>query len=700
MKSTYALRFVMVFVFVALICAAEGFAQAYRWNTVRIGGGGATTSLKAHPRVKDLFFMTTDVGNAYRWNAQQEQWEGLLNAVPASQWNTGAAGGIAVDPNDPDGQVLYATVGKYAFDGANGGRVIKSTNRGRTWKDTGLSLKVQANKDQMYGDRIVVDPNNSDVVYVSSFSDGTYRTEDAGHSWTKISPLNGAFIGFDVTGGKIKGRTRIVVIGCPDGVYRSEDGGQRFSLMPGSPNQVRRASFGGGVIYVSTDHGVFRYKKNWKDISPEKTAYIALASNPVAGSELIISTNNGRKANFYLSKDAGDSWIKLIKKPDFSEVPFAQSSHFSLSTFDLCWDPFYQNRVWFSDFFNAYQTINVWEKEVTWKARAIGHEEVVTLGVLVCPASGSNALLSCVADLGGFDHADITQPPKSSMYQFFPWLAPGVLSGNMTGVAIQENNPDFIARVGRRGWDGVGIGGWSDDGGIHYQQWRCPADAKGGRIAISAGNETMIWATQDGPVYRSADRGNLWEKVTAAPDAVVGPGNTFVYINPLAADKVNPDKFYLYKAGVFYVSSDGGRSFVALNSSLPTVSNVGLMKIETSPGVEGDVWLSLERAGLFHSVDSGASFKRIEGVSYARLFACGKGFGDGYAIYVLGTVNGIKDGVFRSDDAGKTWLRIDTAAYRMGMEPNSMAADRLSPGKLFIGTNGNGIYVGEPKNKF
>ncbi|SDK19916.1 hypothetical protein SAMN04487898_106297 [Pedobacter sp. ok626] len=690
----------MLILFVLLIGqACKTSAQAYQWSNVRIGGGGATINVKAHPKVPNLFFITTDVGNPYRWNNKEQKWEGLLNGIPESLWNVGACASLAIDPNDVTGNILYATVGKYGITGAAGGKVIKSADRGNTWQDAGLSLKVRSNKDQLCGDRLVVDPVNSSVVYVTSFSDGTYRGEYGGTRWKKISRLNGQFIGFDSSRGKLNGMTKTVIVGCHNGIYRSDNAGASFALMPGSPKNSRRAAFHpDGSIYVTTSTGVFKYKDSWTNISPENTSFVAVAINPAATAEVIVSTNAGKLPNFYISEDGGANWTKIIRKPDFSEVPFAEWSHFALSTFDFCWDPFNHNQVWFSDFFNAYQTADIRAKEVLWRARAVGHEEIVTLGVMVCPPSGSNELLSCTADLGGFDHPSILQPPAVSMFKFFPWVAPDLLSGNMTGVAIQETNPDFIARVGRRGWDGAGLGGWSADGGLHYEQWICPVDAKGGRIAVSAANETMIWATQNGPVYRSVNRGKTWDKVVGAPAAAVGPGNTFLYINPLAADKVNADKFYMYKGGKFYVSYNGGASFKATAASLPSVNNTSFMKIETTPGIEGDVWLSLEDKGLFHSTNSGASFSRVGAVEYSRLFACGKAAVNTPAIYVLGTVNGIKDGIFRSDDNGKTWLRIDTPAYRMGMEPNAMAADRITYGKVFVGTNGNGIYVGQPEN--
>jgi hypothetical protein len=71
----------------------------------------------------------------------------------------------------------------------------------------------------------------------------------------------------------------------------------------------------------------------------------------------------------------------------------------------------------------------------------------------------------------------------------------------------------------------------------------------------------------------------------------------------------------------------------------------------------------------------------VASISYSRLFACGKAALNTPAIYVLGTVNGVKDGVFQPDDNGKTWVRIDTPAYRMGMELNRVAADHVTTAK-------------------
>ncbi|MFD2162217.1 T9SS type A sorting domain-containing protein [Paradesertivirga mongoliensis] len=697
------------------------------WATVRIGGGGSVTSIKAHPKVPNLFFATTDVGNPYRWNHNAQKWEGLLNAVPLSQSNNSACGNIAFDPQDDTGNILYATVGKYA-DYANGwsppGKVIKSTDRGTSWTDAGLTIRVAANsaQDKRGGDRIVVDPQNSSVVYVTSVADGTYKGINSGTSWSKINSLNGRFIAFDVSGGMISGVTKNIFIGCHDGVYRSTDGGETFTLMPGSPSEVRRAAIHpNGTMYVTagvresstdadyTNSGVFKWNgSSWSKFTPQATAdYIGVDVNPHNSEEVIVNVHSWDSPTFR-SKDGGIIWEKFARSFDVSEMPFKTSDHFAKNITDFVFDPFNAGHVWFTDIFAVYQTTDVWASTVQWKGRVVDLEEFVTMGTILCPPAGSpNKLLTGGADLGGFDHKSITEPPTKSMAAYFPWTPLG-LSGNMVGVAVQESNPNFIARVGRKGWDGTAYGGYSTNGGDTYTIFTTyPAGESGGRIVVSATSETMIWVGQGGPVqagvpsangyaYRSTDRGVTWTKINSLPAGLVPGSNIFNggSPNPIAADKVNGRKFYAYQGGKFYVSTDGGVNFSIASSTLPVLSNTSFLKVETAPDKEGHIWVSLQGSGLWYSTNSGASFTKISNVQDVRLMSVGKALSTDPAVYVMGTVNNIADGVFRSDDNGASWTQMDNVYYKMGNEPNSMAADRVVYGRVFIGTNGNGIFVG------
>jgi chitodextrinase len=270
----------------------------------------------------------------------------------------------------------------------------------------------------------------------------------------------------------------------------------------------------------------------------------------------------------------------------------------------------------------------------------------------------------------------------------------------MTGVAIQETNPNFIARVGRHGWSGLGYAGYSTDGGSSYKLWNCPADAAGGRIAVSATSEAMVWATQSGPCYYSNNRGTTWTAISTLPTEVIGGGaNVFNCGSsfPIAADKVNGNKFYVYKTGKLYVSTNGGSTFTQSSVNLPNVWYTNPLVVEPTPGKEGDIWISMHDAGLYHSTNSGASFTKLTNVQLADFVSCGKASPSTPtipALYVYGTVNNIANGLFRSNDNGATWETIG-APVQTGKTPYCMVADRQVYGRVFFGTNGNGLLYTE-----
>jgi chitodextrinase len=145
------------------------------------------------------------------------------------------------------------------------------------------------------------------------------------------------------------------------------------------------------------------------------------------------------------------------------------------------------------------------------------------------------------------------------------------------------------------------------------------------------------------------------------------------------------------------VSTDGGANFASAATNLPNMGNTAYVKTETMPGIAGELWLSMNDNGLYYSTNSGSSFTKLGNVQKAKLFAIGAPASSGAtpAMYVYGKVNET-DGVFRSDDRGSTWQKISTDQYAIGQEPNTMCADRRTYGRVYIGTNGNGIYYGEP----
>lgn len=64
------------------------------------------------------------------------------------------------------------------------------------------------------------------------------------------------------------------------------------------------------------------------------------------------------------------------------------------------------------------------------------------------------------------------------------------------------------------------------------------------------------------------------------------------------------------------------------------------------------------------------------------------------AVYLNGVVDGQR-GVFRSDDAAATWVRVNDDKHQWGWTGSCLGADPRVYGRVFVCTNGRGIQVGE-----
>jgi photosystem II stability/assembly factor-like uncharacterized protein len=93
---------------------------------------------------------------------------------------------------------------------------------------------------------------------------------------------------------------------------------------------------------------------------------------------------------------------------------------------------------------------------------------------------------------------------------------------------------------------------------------------------------------------------------------------------------------------------------------------------------------------LFRSTDGGVSFAPASGALQVELFGLGKN-----AVFAVGTLDGIR-GVWRSVDTGKTWSRIDDDAHRWGGRYRVVSGDPRREGRVYLGTDGRGIFYGDP----
>ena len=661
-----------------------------------IGGGGYVTGVYCHPTERNLVYIRTDVGGFYRWSVRTSRWIPLVDMFKSSQSNYYGGEGLALDPKNPN--IVYIAAGKYT-DSPMLGSIFKSENRGKTWIKLPINLPMGGNQDLRWGgERLEVSPFDSSIILFGSRTDGIWRSDDAGNHWRKVKHFFknlGNSIGVTSIAFDPYNRGVVYAAVYTEGVYQSRDNGLHWKLTNGSPRNVQRLSVSGsGVLYATHLTGVSEYSKGkWRKITPsqKRSTYCGLAINPHNPDEILVSASSDH-LQLYLSLDGGINWKRILFSVKSSAPWYSSSMREIQYTSSIAFDPCVKGRVWLTDWYATYVTNSISANKVVFSNHEKGHEELVEFSLASPP--GGFPLLSGNADVDGFLSKSLTSFPDQGLGAYYGGTGPTY--GDTEQIAWCALHPNNIVRAGLDSWNSTGGCAVSNNFG---QSWKAVPSWNSavmpGRIAISPTDPSNLVVV---PIGNSKSQvthngGITWKPVSGLP---VGIDTGVWYWNiPLSADGALPGVFYAVYNQSLYKSIDGGSRFKIVSTDIPG----GFNGIESIPGRPGDLWIYCGVDGLLHSTDGGLSFKKVISVGQAELFSSGKSAArNSYpALYLYGTLKNGRQGIFRSLDAGITWQEIDNPLQPVGDVPNCMAGSWNTFGRVFIGTNGRGIYYGEPK---
>jgi len=701
----------------ASVPAANAPLDSYTWSNVFIGGGGFVPGIVFHPKTKGIAYARTDMGGAYRWVPESLSWTPITDRFNANDWNRYGIESIALDPHDPD--IVYIASGTYAEHNWSGnGAILRSRDRGTTWKIVDMPLKFGGNEaGRSVGERLAVDPNNGSILFLGTRLNGLWKSADSGKTWSQVASFPVAntstqdglgFVVFDPRTGTNGTATRTIYVGVEDNVtslYRSVDGGGTWSPVPGAPAGLmphHGVLSSDGSMYFTFNDGdgpngitkgqVWKYATGtgtWTDISPVANAAFGFAGLDVdAQNPLTVMVSSMDRwwpgDNQWRSTDGGATWkdMNANSTRDASLTPFlrwgaATDANLGAGNWEggLAIDPFDSDRVMYGTGATIWGTGNVTAVDrgakAAWTPHIRGLEENAVLD-LASPPSGAE-VISAMGDIGGFVHTDIRVSPKGGM------LSPYFVT--QTSVDFAEALPSAIVRVGRGCDAGLGAcGALSTDGGTTWKSFgSAPGGAReDGVAALSADGTILVWSPAGAGAYVSTDKGATWTACTGLPGTDLR----------VVSDRVNSKRFYAVSSGTLYASADGAKTFAAKAGGL---SGTYLRAVS---GLEGNVWLSGGN-GLYRSTDGGASFAKIATSGSIAYHGFGKAApgANHPAVFANGYV-GTAVGIYRSDDAGSNWVRVNDDLHQWGGTSNVIGDPKVY-GRFYLATNGRGIVVGD-----
>ena len=251
---------------------------------------GRISDVAVDPKNGSVWYVAAAAGNLWKTENRGNSWTPIFD-----EHGSYSLGAVTVDPKDSSVVWLGTGENNNQRSVSFGDGVYKSIDAGKTWKRMGL-------ENSEHIQNIVVDPRNSNVVYVTAIGPlwssggdrGLYKTTDGGQTWKAVLTI-GPDTGVtdmvmdpknpDVIYAAAYQRRRAVgqlIGGGPEsGLYKSTNAGQTWTKLTKGLPTVDVGRIGLGV--------------NWRN---PRTLYALVTSQLAQG-------------GFFRSDDAGASWMRV-----------------------------------------------------------------------------------------------------------------------------------------------------------------------------------------------------------------------------------------------------------------------------------------------------------------------------------------------------------------------------------------------------
>lgn len=710
-----------------------------QWKSIGPGGGGWWTTIEVNPTDNDTVYVGCDVGGVYRtcdggdsWKIINkglihypvddllvdprntnvvyaatnggvyksidggDSWEQKRNGFPPPQPQKLNAPISCLHMHPTDSNIVYAGIGlarSYYPGMASAGTIYGSVDAGENWSklNSGLDIHPQANLFSMASD-----PDDHETIYAAT-NYGVYKSTDHGYRWTrKINGLPYA-------------HARQIIIHPDDplilyvtlwyddttgandsGVYKSLDGGDTWF------------SASSGLASLSMD------------------IYWHLVMHPTNPDILYVGNQYGHwnTVGVYKTLNGGTSWTRVTtNNVDQGWIDFWGNNIQCLAI-----SPNDPSNLYFGTSGIVAKTENggntwrqVYTEEISpgrWKGR--GLENTFPYAVAVDHVDPDRVYVGMldvsllISEDGGISYRKVNKSHANEGADVFSitidsdapntiYLTDGevVAAGNYGNVWRSTNHGETWQLLSKK----------TPYAGLPYGRYMTVAIDRTSPV----GMRTLYTAcaretgqTPDGGVFKSTDGGSTWVEMNNGL-----PGNT-EHVATLAVDPFDPQRIYAgvpvwwgHGTGGFFVSEDSGASWVkkALNlrsvwKIVPDPLQPGVVYVATS-----SFWAAGKKGGVFKSTNYGQSFTEmtqgmppsnnlwvsdvaIDPHHTSTLFATTKHSMEDLVYYA---------GLFVSYNAAASWRTSKWGFTSLTMD--TVHFDLTTPGRVFVGTSGNGLFV-------
>jgi len=542
-------------------------------------GLGRVNCIAFHPTSSSTIYAGTPAGGLWKTTNTGGSWTNMTDGIPSI-----GVSGIAVNYNNAN--IIYILTGDGDAGDTPSIGVLKTTNGGTTWYETGLSWNVM---NGARGYRLLMHPSNTSILFAAT-NNGLYKTSNAGSTWNLVQ--SGSFRDFEFK----PGSPTTCYASTTNSFYRSTDTGENWTLITsGLPTGESRIAIG---------------------VTPNNSNYVYLLCGPGG------SSGAGTYKGVYRSFDSGLNFGTQSTTPNILDGGPTGSGSGDQGWYDLAIaiDPGAVGTVitgginiWKSTNFGVtFSNVTHWAPPGSWQYT---HADIHALEY---------------NPLDGYLYVGSDGGLYRSTNDGATWTD---ISEGASGLGIMQ----FYRISGIESNTGVIIGGAQDNGSNRY------TSALGGTIfhmrqadgmdcAIDPTNQNIMYSmSQNGGLARSSNFGVNWTGIVPA-------GASGAWVTPVVHNPLSSNVLYAGYSDVYKTTNGGstwtnqgvdGRGAMAIGTSFTG-------RIYASSG--SSIWRSDDAAATWTSISAGLPGYTITSIAVnpdnsLDAFVTVAGFNDGQKVY-------------------------------------------------------------------